>query len=292
MEITTRTAKTILTPQKSGLLASGPYPFTHSLSPYTGCGFGATTCGLYCYAQFLPNWTHSHPGIAWGSAVQVKENAAEVLAQTLAAMSTPQRRSLRIFMASTTDPYQPIEATHQVTRGCLEVFTQYDDLDLLVIQTRAPLAARDFDLMRHIPYVWLSVSIETDDAEVLRALTGGPSPAKRFALIEEAKQQGIKTQIAVSPCLPYTDHFADRLLALAPDRIIVDNFTEGDGGRGYRTARSPYAAANLAWREQEGLARQLSERLALARADVYWSTSGFCSIPPRSGQATQSAMPL
>src|SRR3712207_9527518 len=66
------------------------------------------------------------------------------------------------------------------SRRCLEVFAQYDDLDLLVIQTRGLLAARDFDLMRRIPYAWLSVSIETDDAEVLRAFAGGPSPAKRL----------------------------------------------------------------------------------------------------------------
>ena len=59
MEITSKEAKSILTPQHSGLLTAGPYPFTHTLSGYVGCGFGQTTCGLYCYAQFLPNWSFS-----------------------------------------------------------------------------------------------------------------------------------------------------------------------------------------------------------------------------------------
>ena len=52
MNVTTKAAKAILTKQNSGFLASAPYPFTHTLSAYTGCGFGQTTCGLYCYAQF------------------------------------------------------------------------------------------------------------------------------------------------------------------------------------------------------------------------------------------------
>ena len=86
MEISLKEAKSILTPQHSGLLAAGPYPFTHSLSGYVGCGFGQTTCGLYCYAQFLPNWSFSGLTAAWGQAVQVKKNAAELLDKALRSM--------------------------------------------------------------------------------------------------------------------------------------------------------------------------------------------------------------
>lgn len=79
-------AKSILTPQKSGFLAAGPYPFTHTLSAYLGCGFGQTTCGPYCYAQFLPSCYYRSPTAAWGSTVEVKTNAARLLEQALAAM--------------------------------------------------------------------------------------------------------------------------------------------------------------------------------------------------------------
>src|SRR4051794_7493532 len=75
MEIRTTAARSILTEQRSGFLASPPYPFTHTLAPYTGCAFGATTCGMYCYAQYLPNWTYAGGGPRWGSAVVAKENA-------------------------------------------------------------------------------------------------------------------------------------------------------------------------------------------------------------------------
>jgi DNA repair photolyase len=57
MQITEREAKSILTEQTVGFLSDGEFPFTHALSPYTGCMFGNTTCGLYCYAAHLPSWT-------------------------------------------------------------------------------------------------------------------------------------------------------------------------------------------------------------------------------------------
>src|SRR5438128_10491862 len=106
MEITQKDAKSILTPQHNGFLTAGPYPFTHSLSGYVGCGFGQTTCGLYCYAQFLPNWSFSALNAPWGQAVQVKTNAAQLLDKTLAKMKQTVRQTARILMINTTDTSQ------------------------------------------------------------------------------------------------------------------------------------------------------------------------------------------
>ena len=283
MDIMYGTARSILTKQNAGFLASSPYPFTHSLSAYTGCGFGKTTCGMYCYARFMPNWSYHSAGIEWGAAVRVKANAAELLEQRLHGMAAEKRRALRIFMSTTTDPYQPIEATTRITRQCLEVFAGYDDLELLVIQTRSPLAARDLDLIGRIPYAWLSVTIETDDQALLRRLRGGPALAKRFALVREAARHGIPTQIAVSPCMPYTEQFVPALLEAGAWRIIIDTCVDGDGAGGRRTARSPYATAVPSWDDTES-ARALFQRLCAAGVDVGWSAAGFCGIPPRDRQ--------
>jgi DNA repair photolyase len=283
MVVTTGEAKAILTAQTAGFLASAPYPFTHTLSAYTGCGFGRTTCGLYCYAQFMPNWTYHSNGHTWGDAVRVKVNAAELLDRALRTMNAERRRSLRIFMSSTTDPYQPLEATHRITRQCLEVFARYADLGLLVIQTRSPLAARDLDLIGQITYAWLSVTIETDDQDLLRALRGGPALARRFALVREAQQRGINTQIAVSPCLPYTEGFAALLAESGALRVIVDTCVDGDGAGGQRTARSPYAAIVTSWRETAP-AHILFQNLLTLGVDAGWSAAGFCGIPSRTMQ--------
>jgi len=273
-----------LTPQRKGFLASRPYPFTHALSAYVGCGFGQTTCGMYCYAQFLPNWSFSGFTGKWGEAVQVKTNAAELLDTTLAKMKPALRQKLRIFMSSTTDPYQPIENKYQITRQCLEVFSRYPDLDLLVIQTRSPLAERDISLLKHIPYAWLSVTIETDNQAYLKRLKGGPLLEKRWKLIQAASDAGIHTQITVSPCLPYADvkAFGERLLNSGAERIVVDTVVDGDGSSGVRTARSPFAKAEQAWDETTH-AHTLYEYLSEhgKTIEISWSNAGFCGIRPR-----------
>ena len=285
MEILLKEAKSILTPQRNGFLAARPYPFTHSLSGYLGCGFGQTTCGLYCYAQFLPNWHFRGFSAEWGHAVQVKTNAAQLLAKALSTMKPQVRHKLRIFMSSTTDPYQPVEREYQITRQCLEVFADYDDLDLLVVQKRSPLAARDLSLLGKIPYACLSVTIETDDQIYLKRLKGGPPLEKRWELIRESRACGISTQITVSPCLRYSgiENFGQRLLRSGANRLIVDSVTDGDGSGGERTARSPFAQAEPDWEDTDHahrLYRYLEEYAGGTDIALGWSIAGFCGITP------------
>ncbi len=241
---------------------------------------------MYCYAQFLPNWSFSGFTGAWGEAVQVKTNAAELLHTTLAKMKSALRQKLRVFMSSTTDPYQPIENKYQMTQQCLEVFSRYPDLDLLVIQTRSPLVERNLPLLSQIPYAWLSVTIETDNQAYLRSLKGGPPLEKRWKLVQTARNAGVHTQITVSPCLPYAnmEDFGERLLNSGTERIVVDTVVDGDGSSGVRTAHSPFAKAEQAWSETAHaykLYDYLCEHGKARGIEIGWSTAGFCGIPPR-----------
>ena len=91
--------------------------------------------------------------------------------------------------------------------------------------------------------------------------------------------RGTLTQVAVSPCLPYTDRFADVIADTGVERVVVDTLVEGDGARGERTARSPYAAVP-GWRETAH-AHALAEMLRGRGIAVGWSAAGFGGIPPR-----------
>lgn len=281
--ISERHAKSILTQQGYGFLASGPYPFTHSLSPYTGCGFGQNYCGQYCYAASTPQWlAHSQAGDAWGEAVDVKVNAGDLLAKELN-KAGKKRRAWRIFMSSVTDPYQPVEKKYQITRQLLQAFAQYDDLDLLVVQTRGLLASRDFDCLIKIPYAYLSVTIEGDSPDYFNGPTLNWLHG-RLDLVQEAVRLGIPTQIVISPCLPYTDQFARKLVNTGVRRIVVDNFVEGDGSGGKRTATSPFGqTATWDWQSTQP-AKQLFEQLRQLHPTLTpgWSVAGFCGIPNRS----------
>ena len=280
MKIRYTQAKSILTPQRSGFLTSGERPYSHSLSWAAGCGFGKLYCGAFCYAQMLPNWHFARrPGEGWGEALIVKENAPELLAAQLA--RARDRRDMRVFMSPVTDPYQPIERKLRLTRRCLEVFACYDELDLLLIQTRGLGVLEDLDLIARIPYAWLGMSIETDRGD----LPYGPSHAqveRRLAAVKTAVQRGIQAQIAVSPCLPYSPDFAGRLIDTGAQRIVIDTFAVGDGSGGRRTGNSPFAAlADYDWRD-DGIARRLHEQLSAHHDAVEWSGPGFAGIPARA----------
>jgi DNA repair photolyase len=251
----------------------------------------------------LPIHQYHSEGRAWGDYVYPKENIASVLAAELA--SYAQRgalSSLRIFMSSATDPYQPLEHKLGLTRACLEVFRRYRP-GLLVVQTRSPLVRRDYALMAEFgPQLWLSMTIETDSDEIVRKLTPKvPSISARMRTLEQAKAAGLQVQVAISPMLPLAqpERFSDWLAATA-DRVVVDTFVAGDGSRGRRTATTEVPALWQAsgygdWRD-ETAAWQLYQAL-LARLGperVGWSIEGFNSI--QAGVAVeeggQLALPL
>ena len=87
----------------------------HTLSPYVGCLIGCR----YCYAQshvVLARRLARRIEAPWGSYVDVRVNAADVLAAELA------RGDVRIvkFCPIVSDPYQGVERRYGLTRACLE----------------------------------------------------------------------------------------------------------------------------------------------------------------------------
>ena len=278
------TVTRVLTPQKGGFLASG---FTHTLNPYVGCAFGKVGCP-FCYVRESP--VGRFGPAAWGTWVRQKVNIAEVLEQEL---RKPAARHYRVFMASATDPYQPVEASVCLTQRCLTVLRSHP-IDWLVVQTRALLVQRDFDLLAELPFATLNVSIETDRLDVHRRLTrSSASPARRLSLVRMALARGIFTQITVSPLLPSSPTFAETLAHAVGEkgRVIVDTFLDGDGSGGQRSARlgmdALLADAGFpGWfarcREH---ARELMQRLLplLGPERVLWSAKGFSMKPETVG---------
>jgi DNA repair photolyase len=219
----------------------------------------------------------------WGTWVIPKDNLIEVLADEL---RKPQARQYRVFMASATDPYQPLEARALLSRQCLDLFHTFS-INWLVIQTRSLLVQRDFDLLARLPFATLNVSIETDLPDVYRRFTRSlASPDRRLALVRQALALGIATQITVAPMLPASPDFAARLAhALgAHGRVIVDTLVDGDGASGKRSARLGMdhwltEAGYPGWFEQcrvqaQNLLHNLQALLGPAR--VLWSAAGFC----------------
>ncbi len=216
--------------------------FTHSLNPYIGCAFGRPVDNLgrdtvgcpYCYVRRLPvALLHPKP---WGTWVTVKEGAPERLRRELR-RSRARGETLRIFLGSSTDPYQPVEGRWKITRELLRVIAEEGGVDQLVVQTRSPMVLRDVDLLRALgKKVRVSLTVETDDEKVRRLLTPTSPPVSgRLRALARLRRAGVPTQAAVSPVLPMNPDRLARLLAEAADRVVLDTFHLGDGSGGKRS---------------------------------------------------------
>lgn len=274
-------------PAASALTQTGGFlsGFTHTLQPYIGCAFGCA----YCYVQGLMVHRFHKPALPWGGYVHPRTGIAERLRRELARMDAAGTLGdVAIFMSSATDPYQGAERRWRLTRACLDVLLAYPP-GLLVVQTRSPLVEDDFARLRELgPRCWLSMTVETDRDDVRQALTPRcPALAQRWRTVEAAKQAGLQVQIAVSPCLPYSDPetFGERLAALA-DRVVVDSYVSGDGQGGLRTAATatPATYATQAWgdwrveADARALYAWLVERIGVRAG---WSQAGFTDLARR-----------
>ena len=210
--------------------------FAYSLNPYIGCAFGDAGGCPFCYVRALPV-AMKGDGAAWGSWVIAKINLKERLRSELAAMRKSGRlETATVFMSSATDPYQGIERRLRITRGALEAFMEFP-IRRVLVQTRSPMVERDLDLLRQLGNrVMVSLTLETDDDDVRRAITPtSPSVERRLKTARMIRREGIPVQLAISPMLP---NDAQRFAALADDaadRVIVDSYFAGDGSSGRRS---------------------------------------------------------
>lgn len=251
--------RSILTPT-SGFLSGG---YTHTINPYSGCSFAGGLCGSYCYVQHNVFITR---GRSWGF-YGAKRNLREAYRRQYDSLRR-RHQPLRIYLASSTDPYLPQEATLGSTRALLEEMLERPP-ELLVIQTRSSLIARDEALISALSWrcrLRVSVTVECD-GEVPGLPRHATPIARRLEVLEGFTAAGIPTQVTVSPMLPIADleGFAARL-DRACNRVIVDHYLLGGDGSsgGFRTQRSGFVDALVEAGYEEW-----------TRLDTFWEVHRF-----------------
>ncbi|MFC5651635.1 radical SAM protein [Paenibacillus solisilvae] len=247
--------------------------YSYTLNPYVGCVFGCS----YCYVRRMP--LALFRGEPWGEWVEAKAfQEADFRREWRRALH---KGAVTVFMSSATDPYQPLEYKQQVTRKLLEIMVE-EPPEFLLVQTRSPLVIRDQDLLRQLgSRVRVSVTIETDLESIRRSLTPAAPPlAARWRTIRELRKLGVPVQAAVSPLLPYSGEFAQRL-SEAVDRVVVDDFFRGDGSGGKRSAQlkmeARYGELGVEGLYTPQTADQFVEQLTalMPEGAVYFGHAGF-----------------
>lgn len=218
------------------------------LNPYVGCEFGCS----YCYVRFFVK----DPQKEWGDFVRVRSHIDEKLPKELAkgyfslptgklpilndeGEPTGKKRTTttplavtdaRLVIGTMTDPYQPQEKKHRLTRTALQIILR-DDLPRLKkvgIFTRSPLVLQDLDLIKQLPKARIHFTITPYPDEVVRKIEPfSPKTASRWRVIQKLKEAGIRVHVNVAPVMPiisdpFIEQFAEKLASIGVDEYFVD----------------------------------------------------------------------
>ena len=187
--------------------------FDRSINAYRGCEHGC----IYCFARPTHAYLGLSPGLDFESRLTAKPSAPALLRAELSKRGYACRA---IAMGTNTDPYQPIEATHRLTRACLEVLAEFRHP--VTITTKSDRVARDVDILAPMAadgLIAVAISVTSLDRAVARTLEPrAPTPARRIAAIRALADAGVPVFVSVSPVVPaVTDHEIEAILAAAKD---------------------------------------------------------------------------
>ncbi len=221
-EISADHARTIIARNRSP-----DVPFDQSINPYRGCEHGC----IYCFARPSHAWLGFSPGLDFETRLTYKPMAAKRLAAELA---RPGYVCSPIALGTNTDPYQPAERGHRVTREILEVLSACDHPVSIV--TKSSLVTRDLDLLAPMAARGLAsvhVSLTTLKPGLKRTLEPrAASPRKRLDTLSALAGAGIPCGALVAPVIPgINDEELENLLEAAR--------TAGAGNAGWILLRLP-----------------------------------------------------
>src|SRR5206468_1588133 len=146
--------------------------FEFSVNPYRGCFHGCA----YCYARPGHQYLDFGAGTDFERKIVVKVNVVERLRE---AFLKPSWKGDTVVFSGVTDCYQPLEASYELTRGCLEVCAEYRNP--VGIITKAPLIERDIDVLQTLSKeasLRAHVSVPFWNQDIARAIEPGVADRK------------------------------------------------------------------------------------------------------------------
>ena len=171
--------------------------FDRSINAYRGCEHGCA----YCFARPTHAYLGHSAGIDFERDIYVKVNAVELLRRELA---DKRYRPKPIAMGTNTDPHQPAERKHRLTRQILEVMLE--TRHPVTITTKSALVVRDIDILQplaELGLVRVALSVTSMDHVLSRKLEPRAStPEKRLEALRLLSEAGIPTMVMAAPMIP------------------------------------------------------------------------------------------
>ena len=199
-------ARTIITRNESPDIG-----FDRSINAYRGCEHGCS----YCFARPTHAYLGHSPGLEFERDIYVRSNAVEQLRRELA---DKRYKPKPIAMGTNTDPYQPAERKHKLTRGILELLLETKHP--VTITTKSALVVRDLDILKplaELNLVRVALSITSMDHKLSRKMEPRAStPEKRLEAVRLLSEAGIPVSVMAAPMIPaINDMELERILDAA-----------------------------------------------------------------------------
>jgi DNA repair photolyase len=190
-----------------------------------------------CYARPSHAYYNLSPGIDFETRLFAKVNAPALLREEL---SRPSYKCQVISIGANTDPYQPIERSHKITRGILEVCAEFNQP--VGIVTKSAMVERDIDILAPMAernLVNVFISCNNLDHDLARRLEPRCSaPRRRLEAMKRLSEAGIPLGVLVAPVIPFlTDHQIEPVLEAAQ--------AHGATSAGYVLMRLPWEVKDL-----------------------------------------------
>ncbi len=190
-----------------------------------------------CYARPSHAYRNLSPGIDFETRIFAKANAAELLR---AELSKPGYVCDVIMIGANTDPYQPVEREHKITRSILEVCREFNQPVGLI--TKNAGIERDIDILAPMAaqnLASVTISCNNLDHDVARRLEPRcAAPRRRLQAMRALSDAGIPVSVLVAPVIPFlTDQQIEGVLEAA--------WEHGAREAGYVLLRLPWEVKDL-----------------------------------------------
>lgn len=186
------------------------------VNTYVGCQFGCS----YCYVRFFVK-DEDRP---WGDFVRLRRHVADRLPREL----EKARRGIRVVLGTMTDPYQPAERLHRLTRTALEILGASDRVSKVGIFTRSPIVEEDAELIASLPGARVHLSITPFPRESMLLVEKVPIVLRRrWQTVSRLVSAGVRVHVNVAPLVPVlsdglASEFCRTIAASGASEFFVD----------------------------------------------------------------------
>jgi DNA repair photolyase len=178
-------------------------PPKYALNTYLGrCGHDC----IYCYAAKFP---------VFNSPPKPRTELVGIIEQ----MARDTKPKLPVMISDCTDPYQPLEIEHRITRKCVQTLSECG-FPLLIV-TKSDLVTRDIDSFQRTSTV-VSMTVTTPDEAIAKQIEpNAPTPEKRVSALQKILASGIHAHARIDPIIPYVNDNSEHFEALVSTLAAV-----------------------------------------------------------------------